>query len=313
MTSWSTVTITKEDPEHVKAFVAWHLGAGADVVHLFYDDPETEIRDFDHLPAVKVTLCDDVFWNTHGNGRPENRAVRQVDAATVGYADIKTDWVLHCDTDEFLFGDGITNALNGVPAHINSAQILPLERIFKDDEIDQSYSNIFRAPLGRKHPPRLRKIYDHPNQLVQGLRGHRNGKVFVRTGLKDVILRAHNAEIAGILQNDPAFRDTIDTLKLLHFYTFGFSHFVNKGQWKFKRGPRIKAEDAAITSPSPIDIRRIEMAEAFESGDIENIRKIFADSFVFTPERLAQLAKIQEIQHLEFAEILETRIANYFP
>lgn len=311
MTSWSTITVTKEKPEHVRAFVAWHLGAGADEVILFYDDPSGAVTDFDHLPQVRVILGNTEYWSD--SVRPNSRGARQVHGATMAYGLARTDWVLHCDTDEFVYGEAIPSLLGAVPTDMATAQILPIERIFSDDEIDQSYSNIFRSPIRPKHARKLAKIYEYPHQLTQGLRGHRNGKVFIRSGLEDIIIRPHNAEISGVLQNDPILRATLSDLKLLHIYTFGFEHFRTKGEWKFRRGPEARKRDAAITDPSSTDLRRIEMAEVIEVGDIDKMRAIFDDTFVFTEERLARLAKIQEIQTLNFTQVLQDRMQNYFP
>lgn len=312
MTSWSTITVTKEKPEHVRAFVAWHLGAGADEVILFYDDPSEAVTDFEHLPQVRVIMGNSDYWAAHG-GRLKNRAARQVHGATEGYRLARTDWILHCDTDEFMFGDNIPALLDTVPDNMATAQVLPVERVFLQTEIDQSYSDTFRSPIRRKHSPKLRKIYEYPHQLTQGLRGHRNGKVFIRAGIADSIIRAHNAEISGVLQNDPALRATLAELKLLHIYTYGFEHFQAKGEWKFKRGAQMRKRDAAMVDPTPTDLRRVEMAEVIESGDTDKLRAIFEDTFVFTPERLAKLAKMQEIQTFNFTSILQDRLRNYFP
>ncbi len=312
MTSWSTITVTKEKPEHVRAFVAWHLGAGADEVILFYDDPNEDVTDFDHLPQVKVILGNSEYWDKNG-GRLNSRSARQVHGATLGYGMARTNWVLHCDTDEFVYGDNIAECLGEVSKQFATAQVLPVERVFLDGETNQSYSDTFRSPIRRKHAQKLNRIYKYPYQLTQGLRGHRNGKVFIRSGISDIIVRAHNAEIAGVLQNDPELRVTLNDLKLLHIYTYGFDHFQTKGEWKFKRGSELRKRDAAIIDPTPTDTRRIEIAEIIEAGDIGKLNIIFNDSFVFPPERLERLAEIQEIQTFNFTSILQDRIQNYFP
>lgn len=312
MASWSTVTVAKESPEHVRAFVAWHLGAGADEVLLYFDDPDSAVTDFDHLPQVRLVMCDEGFWVSQG-GCPDSRSARQVHCATLGYQAARTDWIMHCDTDEFVFGEDISGLLDAAPASMNSAQILPLERLFLSNEVDQSYSDTFRAATKQKHPQWLPEIYNYPYQLIQGIRGHRNGKVFARTGLSDVIFRAHNIEIAGVLQNDPQVRVALAKLQLLHIYTFGFAHFQTKALWKFKRGQRMRKRDAAITEPTPNDQRRIEMALAVEAGDIEKMRDIYNDTFVFTSERLEKLEKYQEIHELNFTETLRARTSKFFP
>lgn len=312
MVSWSTVTVAKENPEHVRAFVAWHLGAGADEVLLYYDDPKGHVTDFDHLPQVKLVLCNADYWETQG-GRPDSRVERQIHGATMGYRAARSNWICHCDIDEFIFGDNIGTKLESIPAEKTCARMLPVERIFVEGEENTVFSDIFRVATKGKHPDWIPEIYAYPNHLTRGFRGHRNGKVFARTGIENVIFRAHNIEVSGVLQNRPIFREMLDDVRLLHLFTFGFEHFKEKGQWKFKRGPELRKKDSEITEPNKIERGRVEMADIIDSGDSDALKRVFNDTFVFSANRLKKLSEHQEILTLEFTETLRARLDKFFP
>ena len=308
MSSWSIVTFANEMPEHMQAFVSWHLGAGAAQIDLFIDDPFWSSDMFDHLPQVKVTVCDGGFWRQHGFSEPPNRAQRQKTVATFGYRQAATEWVLHADIDEFVYAPDILEELAQTGGR--AARIYPMERIFTNDT-QSPYSNHFRAPTSERYPTWLDQIFEHPDQLDHGVRGHYVGKVFTRTGLDIQAIGAHNVVLPNGKQI-PKSKGSVES-PLLHFFVFDFEHFQRKGKWKFSRGPGNRLRDAAIEHPTERDRRRIHMAEVFESGNVTAQKALFNDLFVFPPERLSRLSEWQTVRQFEFTKTLERRLKQYFP
>lgn len=301
MPSWSVVTTAKERPEYVRAFVAWHLGEGAERITLYYDDPEDPgFGQFSHLPQIDEVRCDDTFWQQCGGNRPAGIGKRQSANATRTYRACGSVWLLHCDIDEF--ADSGETAMSGlldtVPPDAGVARLRPIERMYLAGEETRAYSDTFRHRTPEHSPRWLAKIYRNPEQIQFGIRGHRTGKLFHRCGIPQYTVRSHDSIENGTVIDTSSVRHfefPPETARLLHLFIFDYAHFLHKGEWKFARRPWRKARDASGVALTTAEHRRMKIGEIFESGTPQEIRALFDDIFVFSPRRLKKLARFQQI------------------
>ena len=312
MASWSVICFANEAPEHLKAFVAWHLGMGAERIHLMLDDPADGIAEmFDHLPQVDARVFRPNDWPKPADREKVGRHDRHNTLSTMAYHAVTSDWALHIDVDEFIFPtEDVADLLARIPDDIPAIRIYAADRLLPEGYTHWA-SDTYRLHTETRYPEWLDKIYDHPDQFMFGLRGHSNGKLFIRSGMDGVKVMSHR-----ISREKPIsikHSKWSDDFTLLHMFVFDYDHYQRKADWKFMRGPGNQRRDAAIENPTRRDQRRIELSEAFEQGNTDAQRRIFDDLFVFSDERVAQLAKYQRVEMFDFTGPLARYMQQYFP
>jgi hypothetical protein len=170
------------------------------------DDPAATL--FSNVDRVSVCLCDKAHWRRigKGNGRPVRHQIRQVRNATDAYKNCTSDWLLHCDADEFLWPtQTITALLAEVYPWIDGA-VAPVAERFHSMGAPPShvFSGKFRRPAAGKG--------EAGSLTLRGLTGHAIGKAFTRVGL-DLTVSIHRPQ-----RNDPPLKIApLHGLELLHF------------------------------------------------------------------------------------------------
>ncbi|MEE9455152.1 MAG: glycosyltransferase family 2 protein [Paracoccaceae bacterium] len=310
MASWSTVTTAKENPAQLRAFVAWHLGAGAQEIVIFFDDPaDPSAQIFAHMPQVTTYLCDQTHWDSFDMPRPSGIRKRQILNTKVAYSRAKTDWLVHIDIDELIYPSApVSQILAAIPASHIALRMRPMERLFRAQDLDQPYTEYFRHMDGENAPEWLARIYRHPEQMPHGFFGHTGGKIFVRTGQNGLTLYPHNM----LINDQPAELPEVSAMHLLHLYSFGHAHFIDKGRWKFARLDWRRKQDESAAKLGKSARRRKNIAEVFERNDMDKQTEMFRDAFVFDHRRLRSLRKYQTVQRYAFTKTLDGRLARYF-
>ncbi len=312
MASWSVICFANEEPEHLKAFVAWHLGLGAEKIHLMLDNPDPGIVDmFSHLPQVDARAFPPSYWPKPTDKAEVGRQDRHNALSTLAYHEVTSDWAIHIDVDEFLFPSGpVDTLLDQIPRDHPAIRIYAADRLLPDGYTHWA-SDFYRMPTSERYPDWLGEIYDFPDQFMFGLRGHSNGKLFIRAGQTGLKLMSHRIALDAPI---PIKKSKYgDAFTLLHMFVFDYEHYQRKGVWKFLRGPGNQRRDAEIVNPTPRDRRRIELSGAFERGDEAMKHRIFRDLFVFSPDRLKRLARYQDVRQFDFTEPLGRYVKQYFP
>ncbi|KAA8610010.1 glycosyltransferase family 2 protein [Salipiger aestuarii] len=195
--SWSVVATVAEPPELLWAFAAHYLGLGAEEVHLFIDDPaQPGLEPLRALPGVRLTICDEAHWQAVNRGtRPPAQEMRQIRNANTAYRACRSDWLLHCDADEYLWADRpVAEILGEIPA--DTLQVRPhmAERAF-DATRPQAhlFDGLFKTPLPKK-PKVIEAVYGPlAGFTTAGLLGHLVGKSFTRAGRDDLRIKIHMA------------------------------------------------------------------------------------------------------------------------
>lgn len=313
MPSWSVICYANEAPEHLRAFVAWHLAQGAEKIHLMLDNTDGEVENmFDHLPQVHARVFRPDYWTIPEGKTEVGRKFKHDFLSTKAYHESRSDWVLHIDVDEFILPEtSVEQTLESVPDDVPGIRVYAADRLLPGPHSHWA-SDIYRFETKDRNPEWLDQVYAHPHQLNFGLRGHADGKVFIRGRQKGLQLRSHRIEKSG--KAVPIRRSKWSTeFTLLHMFVFDYEHYLRKGEWKFVRGPRNRIRDEIIDNPTARDQRRIEIATAFEHSDDDLKKRLFDDMFVFSEERIEKLREFQRVEQVNFTAPLSRYIQQYFP
>ena len=187
--SWSVVATVDEPAALVLAFVLHHLELGAARIHLFLDGPNPQAEDaLRDLPQVQLVVCDAAHWAASVRRKnPKLHTGRQLVNANIAYAQTRSDWLLHCDCDEFVRdGTLLTDELSATGPNRVYLKLPVAERVYPPAgsaaETDP-FAGIFRYPLTDFDTIGPQIYGDLAPFLKDGVTGHRAGKAVVRTGL----------------------------------------------------------------------------------------------------------------------------------
>lgn len=210
---WGLVLLAREPEVLVLAQLCWHLAQGASKIHLYLDDPSDPVAQAAAmLPGVQVTRCDAAFWNAVAGERPALQTRRQTLVATHAYRRTKVDWLIHLDTDEFLWMRRPLAAELAAHSALQGYIALPnFERAFTRPDPEQLFEGVFRVPLrGKKPLPDV--LAGQAPFTSKGVSGHASGKACVRTGF-DMVLQPHAPRQNGAVPQSVRATSTV----VLHF------------------------------------------------------------------------------------------------
>lgn len=184
--SFAVAALVREAPEALARFARHYARAGAASVTLYGDGPEDRAEAVAGVPGARFVPCGPGFWDALGRGRPESVEARQVAVYEHALARLEADWLLPCDADELVFGEGaeaISRFLGAVPAGVPSVQVPSAEAVYgPGDALGAPWAaRWFRLPTEDR--AMLAEAYGEDAALFQrGLLGHHEGKSFHRRG-----------------------------------------------------------------------------------------------------------------------------------
>ena len=235
MVSWGVVAMADEPAALLAAWAGYHLDLGACEVHLCLDRPNAEAQQIlAAVPGVHLHLDGGDGWAFQNVGRrPQGQNARQKYHASRILAQTGADWLLHCDTDEFLFptplGESVEALLARVPEGMTSVQVAVAERVnVRGRPKPDIFSGVFRLPWERFGDEGYQVYDDLTLELLQrGICGHRMGKAMVRAG-QGLFIGVHH----GLRAFDGTVRDTAVAqgtgLRVLHFDGLTRLHYLLK-------------------------------------------------------------------------------------
>jgi hypothetical protein len=312
MQTWGIVATVKADAHTILRFVAYHLELGAHRIYIYLDAPCPEAQEaLRNHPRTRVVRCDEGYWDRHNKGnRPEMHQPRQTFNATRAYrrAD-DVDWLIHMDVDEFLVSKGqIASHLAALPAQIQCARARPMELLAGGDPQTGAAFKAF-IPAGKQREQVVASLYPTFGQhLKGGFLSHIAGKIFVRTGIKGLKFRIHNAFLEGETNPDHIEMPEID---LAHFHALDweswYAHFAyrhREGSYRAGLGPARSRDRGGIT-----------MHELFtlihEDDGKVGLRAFFDEVCADTPELRARLERDGCLRLTSFP--LDAALAKHFP
>jgi hypothetical protein len=289
--SFSTVSLMRETPDVVRRFAAYYRDAGADETLVYHDGPLPPELAALEVPGLVLVACDDVFWEALAGGRADGLEDRQSAIAQAGLARCRSDWLLVCDADEFVFGDRrIPDFLDRIPASVDAVSVPTAEAVWGPGD-DLS------VPFGSTHfrlKWRSDKLWKGLRRLVygevaphlnSGLAGHVSGKEFLRAGRSYSWIRNHSAQRDGVGITRPAasIDPALAGMYVGHFDAIGLARWTEK--WRRRVERDTLARNMSETRTSQMQL----IADRLRGGD-GPARALFRRLYGLTRAQYALLA-----------------------
>ncbi|MBE9636929.1 glycosyltransferase family 2 protein [Salipiger mangrovisoli] len=277
-----TATIRAPLPE-IARFAAHHVELGAEVVQIHLDAPDPETEAFlSHHPALRVTQCDDGYWQAQGRARPEAHQVRQAFNATQSLRDgLGVDWLGHIDVDEFLLPQRpMADLLAEVPPGAAFARVAPAEALAPDSGLPQAFKTT------HKHAGQPKSVIQelYPTfgaHLYGGFLSHTSGKVFARTGIDGTRLGLHTLKYRGEVASN---RHRLGEVWLAHLHARSWQQF--RADLAFRRSLGSYRKNSERPEMGQAELISFLMEEEGDAG----LRALFDEVCADTPARRAGLA-----------------------
>ncbi|MFG6559921.1 glycosyltransferase family 2 protein [Sulfitobacter sp. 1A15299] len=306
-TKWGLVATILAPAEEIRRFAAYHLEAGAHRLYLYLDAENPEA--FESLkahPKIRVTTCDEAYWQKLCGKRPQKHQVRQSQNATRAYnrAD-DVDWLIHMDVDEFLVSERpVEEVLATLPPAQKIARIRPMEALAGDATAFKAF-----VPNGPERARIVSALYPTYGDYVKGgFLSHLAGKVFVRTGMAEVRLQIHNAFQKETLIDGPEQQPGID---LAHLHAKSWPEWLAAYRYRLEKG----SYRADLAPNRPRDRGGLSMHELFSmiesEGGEPGLRAFFDEVCADTPELRAALKSHGLLRLAELG--LDAKVSRHLP
>lgn len=288
-TTWS-VACTIRAPEHVtNAFLKHYASLNPDRIYLFFDDAEFNTFDSTIAPGKIIAFtCDENYWKnvpkihpTKNPGvRPSGIEIRQHTNMLYAREIMSSDWLLHVDSDEFLFAKkDVASVLSNYPSHVFSICLKNYEAVYtKAVEAGEEFStNFFKT----YHPDRDTLLKYYSEDIIEfsrgGFWGVETGKSFVRKSPDIFKMSVHRPVpfdpnlIANAKTND---------LELLHFEGQSFELFKEKCYLRSKK-------NVAQLMPDRFSKRLEKIDEVIDLYGDEGLKELYNKFYVMKEEKLS--------------------------
>jgi hypothetical protein len=306
--TWGIVATIKAPVRDILDFAAYHLDLGAHRILIYLDEPhpEAEAALRDH-PKLRITVCDDRYWQKRKRQRPDQHQNRQSLNATHAYRRAgDLDWLIHIDVDEFLWPQSsVADELAALPADTLCARVRPMEMLAGGD------GTAFKAfiPPGPDRERAVTHLYPRFGKDIRGgFLSHIAGKVLVRTGLPDATYKIHNLIVGG--ETNPCEQE-LPELGLCHLHARDWDHWITAYRYRIARGsyrPGLgPVRPWQKDSPTLHDVLRDLEQRDGESG----LRALFDEIAADTP---ALRGALRDLDLLRLCDLdLDARRSRLFP
>ena len=294
MTKWGLVATIKAPATDILDFAAYHLDRGAHRLYLFLDEPNPQaFAILKAHPKIRVTTCDETYWNRVGKKRPPKHQIRQTVNATRTYArKAEVDWLIHIDVDEFLWPDSthatphttpIADILGALPATTQCARVRPIESLSGDGTAFKGF-----VAAGPDRAQIVNRLYPLFGLHVKGgFLSHLAGKMFVRTGMGDLTVKIHNVFLGADMNPNATNLTQVD---LCHCHATSWDQWIaayrfrlNKGSYRSELAPNAPPEQGGMT------IHNVLTSIEADSGET-GLRMFYDEFCADTPDLRARLA-----------------------
>ena len=292
MTKWGLTATIKAPATEIFNFAAYHLDQGAHRLYLYLDEPNPQAYPtLKAHPKIRVTTCDDAYWNRVGRKRPAKHQSRQTFNATRTYArKAEVDWLIHIDVDEFLWpdipGQSIADILGALPAKTLCARARPIESLA--DPVSGAIT-AFKGfiPSAGDRARVVSQIYPQFGRFTKGgFLSHLAGKLFVRTGLSPLTVKIHN--VFHDTQMNPGETE-LAQIALCHCHATSWDQWIATYRFRLEQGS-YRAELAPSEPRDQGGMSLHEVLTIIESDAGEAGLRAFYDEFCAdTPDLRARL------------------------
>ncbi len=290
----------------ILGFVAYHLDLGADHMYIYLDEHNRQaFRTLRRHPKVTVRSCDDAFWERRKRKKPDKHQVRQTVHATYTYNHTDLDWLTHIDIDEFLWPQvPICDLLRDVPSQVPAVRVRPIEALSVGQDLYKAF-----IPAGPDRETLVQSIYPTFGAFVQGgFLSHVQGKLFVRTGMKNLNFRIHN-----LFRNKELLpcKTELPQVDLCHRHAPDWDHWLAQYRFRMERGsyqpgmvPNVHRDRGGLNMNELLGWIEAEGGEA-------GLRAFFDELSGADPQVRAQLDELGMILHRPLD--LDAKLKKHFP
>lgn len=307
MTTWGVTATIKAPVDEILRWAAYHLDQGAHRLFIYLDDDNrAAFEALNAHPKIRVTMCDEAWWQKRRKTRPQMHQARQTANATHAYrsrADV--DWLIHMDVDEFLVSEQpIDSVLATRPEDHPVTRIRPMEALSGGGTAFKRF-----IPSGPGRDRIVNSIYPTYGLYTKGgFLSHLAGKVFVRAGLTDVVVKIHNVfqngEILRGNENDPHIDLAHRHATTWEDWQASYRYRLTQGSYRAELGPNKPHEKGGLS------MHQLFTMIEDESG-ITGLRAFFDEVCADTPALRAQLKRHDLLAELDLD--LDIPLATHFP
>lgn len=285
MIRWGLSATIKAPDTDILDFAAHHLELGAHRLYLYLDAPApAAYRRLKAHPKVRVTQCDDGYWQRSGKKRPVKHQVRQTHNASHAYnRRAEVDWLIHMDADEFLLPrTSVADPLGALPPEVLCARVRPAEALAGDGTLYKRF-----IPPGPRRDAQVAALYPRFGSHVKGgFMSHLAGKLFVRAGLPDMVVRIHNV-FRGEVMNPGEVE--LGEITLLHRHAKNWDDWLAAFRYRHTHGA-YRADLAPARAREKGGVTLHELLAEIEAHEGETGLRAFYDELcAATPEQRARL------------------------
>lgn len=302
--TWGVVATIRAQSNEILDFAAHYLDIGAHRVFVYLDEDAPDARSaLKHHPKCRVILTDQSYWfrRRQKRGRPDGHQHRQVVNATHCYnRNPKVGWLLHADVDEFLVPDTpLSDQLAALPAVTLSARVRPIEALQADPKDPPAAGWLWCKsfdPMPDTRRVETREIYpDFGAHLNGGFLSHVAGKILVRTGQDDIVVRIHNAFRNGVKDDRSV---ALPGCRLVHLHAPSWENWWSHYKYRLRHGSyRPALKGMADVSESALTMHDL-LSDLEQNGGETALRAFYRDVCVATPElreRLEQRGRLHTV------------------
>lgn len=284
----------------LRQWIAYHLHAGIDRLHVFFDDPaDAALSEVNGLPGVTAHACDADLWQqlTGSPQAPQSLNERQSLVATWTLSQVRgsADFLVHFDSDELLWAPQPLGAavaqefarsavdwiripsLEAVPSGIKMADAFGEVRWFKEarpERYDEAKA------LGARKAFRGRHFF----------RGHTAGKALMRVGDQVPRLRSHAPAPSSVRELGLSSAQAED-LRILHYDSGTF------GEWRAKW---LQRSDIDAVMPGRRQRMLSRFARTLQSDDPDlDQRRLYRREYCVAPEERRILKSLGLLRRID--------------
>ncbi|HBS48737.1 MAG TPA: hypothetical protein DEA05_00930 [Rhodobacteraceae bacterium] len=300
---WGVVSTIKAPLRAICRFAAWHLDLGASAILIHLDAPDAGMAAFlERQRRVRVTQCDDAYWQGVREKARATHQMRQAFNATRAYRRTRLDWLAHLDVDEFLLlPRPMSEIIAETPVGAPYLRLSPAEMLAQPEPWSgEVHFKLTRKQAGHSKSV-LPRIYPEFGAYVpEGFLSYTGGKNIARTGQEHIRFGIH-----AVLQRGERLREghMPPGAYVGHAHAPSWTHFERHFAYRLSHGSYRKKEHENMKLQ---DVLHVILEEEGTPG----LRRFFTEMGTARRDLLTRLAAHDMLVTARLD--LDARVARWF-